>query len=230
MATSSRPKRDRAVRAAKPKAPVKRAQSAKPAATAGSEQAPRPAAEALALPAGAPAAAEAMAALPEPLDPPAPVAVTAENGKVGAPPSAPEPVAERTDHPKPEPRPVAAAAADEGRTIAPVVEPEAEPGAHEIPSRPLAVPDLTVMLGAGRTLVEGALLARGQMIGFTYRQAEQSLAASRAMFASGSLPEALALQTKYLGRALDDALTQTLELSRLSTDLVRAGLQALRPH
>ena len=83
------------------------------------------------------------------------------------------------------------------------------------------------MLGASRTLVEGTLRVHSQMIGFTCRQAEHGLAVGRAMLTSGSLPAALALQAKYLGQAFDDALAQTLELSRLSTDLMRAGLQSL---
>ena len=85
------------------------------------------------------------------------------------------------------------------------------------------------MVQAGCTLVEGSIRVRSQMIGFGRRQAEHGFAFGRAMLAGGSLPEVLALQAEYLGRAVDEALAQSLELSRLSTAVVRAGLESLRP-
>jgi hypothetical protein len=97
------------------------------------------------------------------------------------------------------------------------------------PARTAGQPDPTAMFRAGRILVDGSVRVRSQMIGFGYRQAEHGLAFGRAMLAGGSLPEVLALQARYLGGAVDDALAQTLELSRLSTDVVCAGLESLRP-
>ncbi len=67
------------------------------------------------------------------------------------------------------------------------------------------------------------------MIGFGCRQAEHGLAVGRALLAGGSLPEVLALQAEYLRGTVDEALAQTLELGRLSSDVVRAGLESLRP-
>lgn len=129
---------------------------------------------------------------------------------LGAPPAAGGPAGEaaRADAQAPEPEPAAAAA------------PLAAAGGP---------PDLAAMLGAGRMLVEGTLRARSQMIGFGCRQAGHGLAAGRAVLTSASVPQALALQARYVGQAFDDALGQTLELSRLSADLIRAGLQSLRP-
>ena len=105
------------------------------------------------------------------------------------------------------------------------------PAAHLSLPRPPGsagrAPDPAAILGASRALVEGTLRAQGQMVGFSCRQAEHGLAVGRAMLTSGSLAAALALQARYFGQAFDDALAQTRELSRLSSELLRAGLQSL---
>jgi Phasin protein len=114
----------------------------------------------------------------------------------------------------------------------PVSEPRPTPADEIVPPPARAAapaPDLTAMFQAGRALVEGSIRVRSQMLGFGCRQAEHGFALGRAMLAGGSLPEVLALQAKYVGRAVDDALAHTLELSRLSTDVVRAGLESFRP-
>ena len=80
----------------------------------------------------------------------------------------------------------------------------------------------------GRSLVESNIRIRSEMIAFTWRQTEQGVALGRAMLASRSLPELFALQTAYFGETLERTLTHTLELARLSTDLLRAGLQPPR--
>jgi hypothetical protein len=66
------------------------------------------------------------------------------------------------------------------------------------------------------------------MIAFTWREAEHGLAFGRAILASRSLPELLALQTAYLGETLGRTLTHTVELARLSGDALRAGLRPPR--
>jgi len=219
MARTSRAKDDQAARAVKPKAPAKqapRSRQAKPTA-AGPEPVRPPAAEPVA--AATPEAAALALESPE-------SSALAARAEIDAPPSEPEPVAERFE---PElPRPVETAADDaETPTAAAEAEPVLELDA--ILPRPLPAADLAAMVRASRTLVEGSIRVRSQMIGFGCRQAEHGLAVGRAMLASGSLPAALALQAEYLGQAVDDALAQTLELSRLSSDVVRAGLESLRP-
>jgi hypothetical protein len=79
-----------------------------------------------------------------------------------------------------------------------------------------------------RSLVEGSVRIRSEMIAFTWQQAEHGLAVGRAVLASRSLPEIVALQTAYLGDTLERTLAHTLELARLSADMLRAGLQAPR--
>ncbi len=114
--------------------------------------------------------------------------------------------------------PLATEAAPQPAAAAPEAEPA--PGGR--------APDLAPIFQASRTLVEGSLRVPGQMVGIGCRQAEHGLAVGRALLAGGSLPAVLALQASYLGRAVDDALAQTLELSRLSAEVVRAGLESLR--
>lgn len=75
------------------------------------------------------------------------------------------------------------------------------------------------------SLVEGSVRIRSEMIAFTWRQTEHGLALGRALLASRSLPELLALQTAYLSETLERTLTHGLELARLSTDMLRPGVQ-----
>ena len=79
-----------------------------------------------------------------------------------------------------------------------------------------------------RSLVEGSIRIRSEMIAFTWQQTEHGLALGRAVLASRSLPEIVALQTAYLGDTLERTLAHTRELARLSTDMLRAGLQSPR--
>jgi hypothetical protein len=220
MARTSRAKDDGAARPVEPKPSVKRApppRRAKPIAAA-PEAAQPPAAE--------PVAPADPATTAAPLESPE-SSVPAARAEISAPPaSEPEPVADRA---APETQHPVETAADDAGTPAAVGKPEPAPHVDAILPRPLAAPDPTAMFRAGRTLVEGSIRVRSQMIGFGCRQAEHGLAVGRAMLASGSLQAALALQAEYLGQAVDDALAQTLELSRLSSDVVRAGLESLRP-
>jgi hypothetical protein len=85
------------------------------------------------------------------------------------------------------------------------------------------------MLRASQSLIAGSIRVRSQLIEFSCSQAEHGFAFGRALLAGASLPKVWALQAQYLGRAVDDALARTLEFSRLSTDVVRAGLGSLRP-
>jgi hypothetical protein len=90
-------------------------------------------------------------------------------------------------------------------------------------------PDLSAMLRASHSVIAGSIRVRSQLVEFSCRQAEHGFAFGRALLAGGSLPTVWALQARYLGRAFDDALAHMLEVSRLSTDVVRAGLESLRP-
>ena len=80
----------------------------------------------------------------------------------------------------------------------------------------------------GGGLVEGSIRIRSEMIAFTWRQTEHGHALGRALLASRSLPEILALQTAYLGETLERTVAHSLELARLSTDLLRAGVPSPR--
>ncbi len=236
MARTSQAKGGEAARGQQPRASVKRAAArgkANQVAAAVTRVELPPPAEAEPVATAQPDVVAAAAARPK--SPPTPEAAAPTGGEAaGSPPAEPEPVVD-------DPEPAAEIAADEARVAATVVEsqPVLETPVLETPvpatpvpeTQPLGtaghVPDPAAMLGAGHSLVEGTLRAHGQMIGFTCRQAEHGLAVGRAMLTSGSLPAALALQAEYVGRAFDDALAQTLELSRLSTDLMRASLRSL---
>ena len=158
--------------------------------------------------------------------------IAAKDAQLSAPVAEPQPVPETPVPRRSVPQRSAPETPAPRASVPPTPAPErAVPETHvSLPYPPESAgraPDPAAMLGASRTLVEGTLRAQGQMIGFTCRQAEHGLAVGRAMLTSGSLPAALALQARYFGQAFDDALAQTLELSRLSTELMRAGLQSL---
>jgi hypothetical protein len=230
MARTNRAKERKAADTAKPKLPVKRSAPPREIKPTGLEAELAPSVPEPPAPATSEVApAEARVASADVGPPP-----SAEPGSVGSetapavgtaagdaePPTAgPEPAATGADHAEP----VTAAA-----SAKPLPGGEAAPGGEANRPRPLAAPDLAAMFLAHRTLVEGSIRVRTQMIGFSCRQAEHGLAVSRALLASGSLPEAMSLQAKYLGQAVDDALAQTLELSRLSSDVLRTGLESLR--
>ena len=80
-----------------------------------------------------------------------------------------------------------------------------------------------------RSLVEGTFGLHEQMVAFACRQAELGLSASRAMLASRSLPEILSLQGAFVGRAVENALAHTLEVTRLSAGILRQGLRSDDP-
>ena len=204
----------------------------------------KPATTAPANGAGSPPAERKPDANPSQLEAPPAAEITAEDPQVSAAVAGPQPVSEtpaprmsvpRTSVPQRSAPETPAPRASVSPTPAPeraVPEthlslPHPPESAGCAPDRAGRAPDPAAVLGASRTLVEGTLRAQGQMIGFTCRQAEHGLAVGRAMLTSGSLPAALALQARYFGQAFDDALAQTLELSRLSTELMRAGLQSL---
>jgi hypothetical protein len=216
MARSSQAKSGRAARATPPKASARRA--AVPAKASGTvptaAEAPQAPASAVASP-----AREVRAA---PADAPVAQDLTPADGTPGESPPAEPAVAELAPEAAPAPAVAAAPAAAEPA-------PAADSVSVSMPWATGPTPDLTAIFEAGRTLVEGSNRVRGQMIGIGCREAEHGFAVGRAMLAGGSLPEVLALQAEYLGRAVDDALAQTLELGRLSTEVVRAGLEALRP-
>lgn len=235
MARSSQAKGSRAARAMTAKAPTRRpAVHGKAGRT---EPTPATGAVALAEPEAKPEAL-ASAPSPAPAEPAAPEAPLADD--LGA-------ASRELDEPADGP-----SAAADGRSTAvePAVPSEADRGAAEAaapepaaPAEPVPAaaepspipwvagqgPDLSAMFQAGRTLVEGSIRVRSQMIGFGCRRAEHGLAVGRAMLAGGSLPKVLALQVEYLQGAVDDALAQTLELGRLSADVVRTGLGSFRP-
>jgi hypothetical protein len=114
-----------------------------------------------------------------------------------------------------------------------VDEPPGAPAAAAAPPEPVAAAAELALVNAAmvwpsRSLVEGGIRIRSEMIAFTWQQTEHGLALGRAVVASRSLPEILALQTAYLGETLERTLAHTLELARLSTDMLRTGLQAPR--
>ena len=76
----------------------------------------------------------------------------------------------------------------------------------------------------GRGLIEGGIRIRSEAIAFTWRETEHAFAHGSAILATHSLPEFLALQTAYVGETLERTLAHTLELARLSSDMLRAGL------
>jgi hypothetical protein len=67
---------------------------------------------------------------------------------------------------------------------------------------------------------------QGQMVAFACRQTEVGLAAGRAMLASRSLPEIVSVQSAFVGRSVENALAHTLELTRLSAEILRKGLRS----
>jgi len=77
-----------------------------------------------------------------------------------------------------------------------------------------------------RSLVEGTIDLHGLMVAFACRQTEFGLAAGRAMLASRSLPEVVSLQSAFVGRSVENALAHTLELTRLSAEMLRQGLRS----
>jgi hypothetical protein len=97
--------------------------------------------------------------------------------------------------------------------------------AADLPEPVAAAAELALASWPSSSLVEGSVRIRSEMIAFTWRQTEHGLALGRAILASRSLPELLALQTAYLGETLERTLAHSLELARLSTDLLRAGVQ-----
>jgi hypothetical protein len=89
-------------------------------------------------------------------------------------------------------------------------------------------PAIAAISWPGSGLLEGSIRVRSEMIAFTWRETEHGLALGRALLASRSLPEILALQTAYLGETLERTVAHSLELARLSTDLLRAGVPSPR--
>ena len=61
------------------------------------------------------------------------------------------------------------------------------------------------------------------MLAFAWRQTERGLATGRAMLASRSLPEILALQAALLGDSSRTRCAHGLALARLSGDMLRAA-------
>jgi hypothetical protein len=159
-------------------------------------------------------------------------------------PSAESPIGEPTTaQPAPSESPI-----DEPTTAQPAPaesalgEPAMAPSVDAPPAPAAAVADLPEPLAAAAelalgtaampwpssSLVESSVRIRSEMIAFTWRQTEHGLALGRAILASRSLPELLALQTAYLSETLERTLAHSLELARLSTDMLRTGLQAPR--
>lgn len=135
------------------------------------------------------------------------------------------------------------AMAPPAEVVAVVTEPPpAPPPAVDVPPAPAAVAAASEPVAAaaglalataamswpGNSLVEGSIRIRSEMIAFTWRETEHGLALGRALLASRSLPEILALQTAYLGETLERTVAHSLELARLSTDVLRAGVPAPR--
>ena len=104
-------------------------------------------------------------------------------------------------------------------TEIPVAAARAEPG-----SVASAAPPARAAISGSGGLVEGTMRLHGELLAFGWRQTEQGLAVGRAMLASRSLPEILALQSAWLGNAFGAALSHGLELSRLAGDMMRSGL------
>jgi Phasin protein len=120
-----------------------------------------------------------------------------------------------------EPPPALASSVDEPPALA--------AAAADLPEPLAAAAELALASAAmpwpSSSLVEGSVRIRSEMIAFTWRQTEHGLALGRALLASRSLPELLALQTAYLSETLERTLAHSLELARLSTDMLRAGVQ-----
>jgi hypothetical protein len=164
-------------------------------------------------------------AVPAALDPaPAPSAESAIGEPTTAQPASSESALGEVRRAIAEPPPALASSVDEP--------PAATAVAAELPEPVAAAAELTLataaMSGPGPNLIEGSMRIRGEMIAFTWRQTEHGFALGRAILASRSLPELLALQTTYLGETLERTLAHTLELARLSSDMLHAGLQPPR--
>ncbi len=174
--------------------------------------------------------ASAPADAPAPADrtPPEPV-VTDEPGAASHAIDAPAGAAARPSElfSPPAPAVIAAATLEADATMSEPAAPAAV--AEPVPPRAAgAGADLTAMFQASRTLIEGLIRVRAEMIAFGWRRAEHGFALGRALLTPGSLPQLLAVQAEYLQEAVEDALAQNLELGRLSSDVVRAGLESGR--
>jgi hypothetical protein len=140
------------------------------------------------------------------------------------------PAAERLPEPDPAPAAVAAAVVEEVASTAAAVAAQVEDGVAQVQQAAVPEPVRAAIAAAAppRHLVERTIDLLGRMVAFAWRQTESSLAAGRAMLASRSLPEMMALQRTFVGRSVEDALAHTLELTRLSAELMRTGLSAGR--
>jgi hypothetical protein len=140
------------------------------------------------------------------------------------------PAAERLPEPDPAPAAVAAAVVEEVASAAAAVAAQVEAAVAQVQKAAVPEPVLATIAAAAppRHLVEGTIDLQGRMVAFAWRQTEAGLAAGRAMLASRSLPEMMALQRTFVGRSVEDALAHTLELTRLSAELMRTGLSAGR--
>jgi len=171
----------------------------------------------------------ASVAMPEPEASAAATAVTGGDAALGASPDEP---------PAAPPEPAAAALTEQvaGVSAAGALEDVAPAGALERvapagePARAAAeeVSAATAALAPGRNLVEGTIDMHGRMVAFACRQTEFGLATGRALLASRSLPEMVSLQSAFVGRSVENVVAHTLELTRLSAEILREGLRAPR--
>jgi hypothetical protein len=131
-----------------------------------------------------------------------------------------EPAASPAERPAghPEPAPPARTADVPSAAVAQVASAPADIAAAVAEASAAAAP------APPRGLIEGTIGMHGQMIAFACRQTEFGLATSRAMLASRSLPEIVSLQSAFIGRSVENALAHTLELTRLSAEMLRDGL------
>ena len=218
--------------AAKPKKPAKRSPTRSSTAS-GASRSQRPeeraallgppglaAAEAADSPTPEKAGEGAPVAKPEPEASAAATAVTGGDAAPGASPDEPPAV-------PPEPAPPALTEQVAGLSAAGALEDVAPAGE---PARAAAeeVSAATAALAPGRHLVEGTIDMHGRMVAFACRQTEFGLATGRALLASRSLPEMVSLQSAFVGRSVENVVAHTLDLTRLSAEILREGLRAPR--
>ena len=92
----------------------------------------------------------------------------------------------------------------------------------------LPEPRVATMPRPSRSAIAAGMRLSGETIAFTWREAEHGLAAGRALMACRSPAELLALQAAYVGATLERTRAHSLELARLSSELLRAGLHPPR--
>ena len=216
--------------AAKPKMPAKRSPTRSNTASGASRSQGPDERAALPGPAGLAASETADSPTPEQSgesasvampEPEASAAATAVTGGDAAPGASPD------EPPAVPPEPAPAALSEQVAGVSAAGAPEDVASASE-PARAEAEEVSAAALAPGRHLVEGTIDMHGRMVAFACRQTEFGLATGRALLASRSLPEMVSLQSAFVGRSVENVVAHTLELTRLSAEILREGLRAPR--